>query len=199
MNDTAQFLLLALMLLLPLSALIARRPPFGQTVKLALIWVAIFGVGLLLVQNRDRLPSVRRMLGDQQVVGSETRIRMNPDGHFYADVAVNGVERRMLIDSGATITALSTGTAAAAGIDTGGSLFPVVLGTANGTVEARRGTAGSVRVGSVRTSDLGVVVSPAFGETDVIGMNFLSRLASWRVEGQTLVLVPEGGATQNHE
>jgi len=34
------------------------------------------------------------------------------------------------------------------------------------------------------------VVSPAFGETNVLGMNFLSRLASWRVEENTLILVP---------
>ena len=35
-----------------------------------------------------------------------------------------------------------------------------------------------------------MVVSPAFGETDVLGMNFLSRLKSWRVEGSTLILEP---------
>ena len=38
--------------------------------------------------------------------------------------------------------------------------------------------------------DLAVVVSPAFGDIDVLGMNFLSRLKSWRVEGQTLILTP---------
>lgn len=37
---------------------------------------------------------------------------------------------------------------------------------------------------------LPVVVSPAFGDTDVLGMNFLSRLKSWRVEGDTLILEP---------
>lgn len=190
MNDTAEFLLLALMLILPLSALIARRPPLRQTLKFALAWVAIFGLGLLLVQNRDRLPNFRQMLSDQQVVGAETRIRMAPDGHFYADVAVNGIDRRMLIDSGATITALSENTAQAAGVETNDSVFPVVLSTANGAVEAKRGNAENVRVGSIRTSDLGVVVSSAFGDTDVIGMNFLSRLGSWRVEGNTLILTP---------
>ena len=38
--------------------------------------------------------------------------------------------------------------------------------------------------------DLKVVVSPAFGKMDVIGMNLLSKLKSWRVEGNTLILVP---------
>jgi aspartyl protease family protein len=44
-------------------------------------------------------------------------------------------------------------------------------------------------VGDVATRELGVVVSPAFGDSDVLGMNFLSRLGSWRVEGRTLILV----------
>ena len=29
-----------------------------------------------------------------------------------------------------------------------------------------------------------------FGDIDVLGMNFLSRLKSWRVEGRTLILTP---------
>jgi aspartyl protease family protein len=39
-----------------------------------------------------------------------------------------------------------------------------------------------------------VVVSPSIGNLDVIGMNFLSQLASWRVEGRTLVLEPKPAA-----
>jgi aspartyl protease family protein len=47
-----------------------------------------------------------------------------------------------------------------------------------------------LRLGDIAARDLGVVVSPAFGDTDVLGMNFLSKLKSWRVEGQTLILEP---------
>lgn len=35
------------MLLLPLSALMARRLPLPRTLALVLVWVAIFGVALL--------------------------------------------------------------------------------------------------------------------------------------------------------
>lgn len=45
MNDTTmRAMILALMLILPLSALVARRMPLSRTVMLVLIWVAIFGV-----------------------------------------------------------------------------------------------------------------------------------------------------------
>ena len=185
----------ALVLLLPLSALISavgsRRLSVGHLVGGIMTWVLIFGVGFLIVQNRHRLPNIERFFGDQEVVGEETRIPMSPDGHFWARVQLNGASRRMLIDSGATTTAISTETAEAAGIETGRSPFPAVIQTANGTVTALTGTADTVTVGSVRTEKLGVVVSPAFGDTDVLGMNFLSRLRSWRVEGRVLILTPE--------
>lgn len=44
MNGGAQIALIALMLLLPLAALVARRPPLHTTVKLVAIWLAIFAV-----------------------------------------------------------------------------------------------------------------------------------------------------------
>ena len=46
------------------------------------------------------------------------------------------------------------------------------------------------RFGNVVARGLDTVIVPNLGETNVIGMNLLSRLASWRVEGDTLVLVP---------
>src|SRR3546814_19982574 len=46
-------------------------------------------------------------LDRQEVVGEEVRIPMARDGHFWATVRLNGTERRMLVDRGATVTALS--------------------------------------------------------------------------------------------
>ncbi|MDR6126588.1 aspartyl protease family protein [Sphingomonas sp. SORGH_AS802] len=184
----------ALLLILPLAGLIARRPPLGQTLKMALAWVGIFAVGLLAVSQRDRLPN---LFSDQRVSGGETRIRQDADGHFYADAEIDGVKRRMLIDSGATTTALSVGTAKALRLDLNGSPFAALIQTANGRVAADTARVKELSVGSIRMHDLGVVVSPAFGDTDVLGMNFLSRLVSWHVDGQTLVMTAtnSGGKT----
>jgi len=187
----ADLLLYGILLILPLAALIARRPPLGQTLKMALAWVGIFAVGLLIASQWHRLGGITTILNDQQISGTETRIRMAEDGHFWADVEIDGVRRRMLIDSGATTTALSPATAAAAGLDLDESPFATVIETANGAVTARTATAHRVTIGTVTAIDLGVVSSPAFGDTNVIGINFLSRLASWRVEGGTLILTPK--------
>ncbi len=52
MNDqVGQALIYAVLLILPLSALAARRLPMATTLKYALAWAAIFGVGVLLVAS----------------------------------------------------------------------------------------------------------------------------------------------------
>jgi aspartyl protease family protein len=81
----------------------------------------------------------------------------------------------------------------AAGIEYAGGLS-VQVSTANGTVDARRAQAERVAVGSLATKDLTVFVAPSFGDLDVLGMNFLTRLKSWRVEGNVLILEPHSNA-----
>jgi len=177
---------------LALLALLTSRVRIIRWLISIACWAAIAWV---LVQYEPFNPLLGRIgrflnLDDQQVIGREVRIRMAPDGHFWAHVRLNGIERRMLIDSGATITALSSDTAAQAGLKPHRPTFPLLLRTANGAVPAETATLGDLRLGDIRARDLPVVVSPAFAGLDVLGMNFLSQLKSWRVEGDTLILVP---------
>lgn len=192
----ANALLYLLLLVLPLSALIGRRVPVVRVLGMLLGWGALFAVGLLVMSERERfdpylahIASVLK-LDDQTVSGKEVRIRMAPDGHFWARVSVDGVGRRMLVDSGATVTALSSATAESAGLKVRKSMFPMIVQTANGSISAEVSEVQNLTLGDIVARDLPVVVSPAFGETDVLGMNFLSRLKSWRVEGRTLILTP---------
>ena len=189
-------LIYAILLVLPLSALIARRVPFLRVVSMLATWIALFAVLTYVFTQRERFdPYLARIasalnISDQKVVGKEVRIRMSPDGHFWAQATIGGVSKRLLIDSGATVTALSQETAAASGLKVEKPIFPLVIQTANGQVTAQTATVDELRLGNIVARDLSVVVSPAFGNTNVIGMNFLSRLKSWRVEGRTLILTP---------
>ena len=176
---------------------IARRIPVLRTIVTLATWVAMAGLIAVLVGERERFdPYVARVaallnLDDgQKVEGDVTRLRMARDGHFWVRARIGGVERRMLVDSGATVTALSERTAAAAGVEATPSPFPMLIRTANGTVQAQTGTVRELRMGNIVARDLAVVVSPAFGDADVLGMNFLSRLKGWRVEDGTMILVP---------
>ena len=64
---------LGLMLLLPLSSLIARRVPIGSVAKMALAWIAIFGVLMLAVANWGRVAPMVRTAGDALGLSAGTR------------------------------------------------------------------------------------------------------------------------------
>lgn len=173
-------------------------PRVGAFIRGAVSIVVLAFALFVLFQQAPFHPSLSRLmakagLDSQQVVGDEVRIQMSRDGHFWAEVDINGVKRRMLVDSGATVTTISEQTAEAAAVDPNG-LVPVVLRTASGAITARTGEIDRLSLGTIEARNLKVVVAPTPGSIDVLGMNFLSDLASWRVEKRTLVLVPDAPA-----
>lgn len=184
-------------LVLVASALFSRRIGFGEVIRTALAWVAIFAVFIVIFSYKDQLVGVwdhvtAEVTGqnDQQIVGTTLRIRQSADGHFWVNANVNNKPVRFLIDSGATTTAINLTTAQDTGIEVSQMGFPVLLSTANGDVEAQRGQIQLLEVGPMTINDLPVVVADAFGDSNVIGMNFLSKLDSWRVEDNEMILTP---------
>ena len=180
------------MLALVGSAFFARRLPLGQSAKMAVAWLAIFAVLFVGFSLRDDFTALGRriMQGSGTVVaqGGEVRIRKGQDGHFSVDATLNGKSVRFLVDSGATVTSISSETAARADIEPSG--LPAIVQTANGTVQVGRARAERLKVGSIERRNMAVHVSEAFGPMNVLGMNFLSSLSAWGVEGQWLVLKP---------
>lgn len=210
MEQSASVIWYLLAIVLVGSALIGRQLPMGGLLRMALLWVAIFA-GLLglfkLAQGQGYLTGRWAEQGAEQgevaasgdepaplpkasTQGASLRIPLAADGHYWVEGTINGSPARFLIDSGATFTALSDSTARAAGLNYDVGAPGVIMNTANGKVEARQSNIARLSVGPISVSDLPVVVSPAFGEMNVIGMNMLSRLKSWGVQDGAMVLTP---------
>ena len=199
MNDgdqAATFLYLVGVLILVSSALLVRRIPFGQGLKMFAGWILIFLAAFVAFTLKDdfmalgkRVIAEGRGEGEAVAVGRELRIRKAMDGHFWVNGELNGHKLRFLVDSGATVTSISSETARLADIEPG-SGFPARVQTANGVVAVKRARADRLKVGAIERRNLAVHVSETFGPTNVLGMNFLSSLSSWGVEGQWLVLKP---------
>lgn len=175
--------------------LLFNLPYVGRMLRSLFSFALLAFCLFLLMQQAPFEPTLARIaarlgIDGQQVSGNEVRIRMSPDGHFWARADINGISRRMLIDSGATVTTLSEATARRASVERGSGLLPIVMRTANGIVPAETGTVDRIALGGVEARRLKVAISPAIGDMDVLGMNFLSQLASWRVEGRTLIMTP---------
>lgn len=126
----------------------------------------------------------------QSVVGGETRIPLSRDGHYWIAAELNGSTHRFLVDTGATVTAISPETAKAGLVEPRRMRMPVTVRTANGSAPGQLATIGELRAGNVVARDLDAIIAPSMGGMNVLGMNFLSRLKSWRVEDGTLILVP---------
>jgi aspartyl protease family protein len=165
----------------------------GNLSLVAALLLTIVQVARLTTGSDLAMPQIG--LPEQRVSGGETRIGMSNDGHFWLQAEVNGLPRRFLVDTGATLTALSESTAKAAQVPIQPLRQSLLMRTANGTVRAELARIDELRFGNVVARDLDAVIAPGLGETNVIGMNLLSRLASWRVEGRTLILVPKSSST----
>lgn len=177
------------------AMMIRRKVPLGRLIRTSstVVLVGILVTVVLQLSRFDpRLEVAVPQLGlpEQVVEGGETRIPMSPDGHFWLRAEINGVPANFLVDTGATVTAISSDLAAEADLRPRRGGLPISIGTANGPVSAQLATAEEIRFGNVAARGLDVVIAPTLGETNVVGMNLLSRLASYRVEGQTMILVP---------
>lgn len=197
MRDGSQALnliYLFIILIAVISAFAVRRIRIGQTLKMVLAWVLIFGALFAIFALRDDFRALGNRLwaaitgGDnQEVQGGELRIAMSGDGHFWANGEINGRPVRFLIDSGATVTTIGPETAREAGVEPTGER--TMVHTANGIAQVDRGRAGVLTIGPVERRDFAVFIARE-DATNVIGMNFLSTLSRWSVEGRTLVLRP---------
>jgi len=183
------YLLMAMMLVL--GSLISRRERFAKLATMALAWVAIFGAGFVLFTFRDDLGYVAQRLkaeatGEPVVEGTEIRIPMAIDGHFWVQGSVNGMPVKFLIDSGATMTTIGRDTAAAANVEVSAARNQVVR-TGNGMLRVASGRADTLAIGSIERSGVGLHVAD-HDDLNVLGMNYLSSLSRWGVEGRWLVL-----------
>jgi len=125
------------------------------------------------------------------VRGHETSIPLDVDGHLWVEAMVNGKPMDFMIDTGATYTSLSGDSARVLGLKATPGAMPAEFDTANGSAIGYFTRMGSLEFGSIRARDIdAVIMADDDGNTNVIGMNLLSGLRSWRAENGTLTLVP---------
>ena len=184
------YILMAIMLVL--GSLMARREPLAKMVTTALVWTVIFAAGFILFTFRDDFGYLAQRLKAEAVgspvsEGRETRIPMAIDGHFWVHAQLNGRDVKFLVDSGATMTTIDRDTANEAGVHVSPKADEFVR-TGNGIIRVSSGRADELRVGSIVRRDVGLQIAEN-DDLNVLGMNYLSSLSRWGVEGRWLILV----------
>jgi aspartyl protease family protein len=184
------YLLMAIMLVI--GALMARREPAAKMITMALAWVATFAGGFVLFTFRDNLGWVAQRLRAEAVgtpvsEGQETRIPMAIDGHFWITAKLNGRDVKFLVDSGATTTTIDRDTARATRVEISRRRDQYVR-TGNGVIRVSSGRADELTIGGITRRNVGLEIADN-DDLNVLGMNYLSSLRRWGVEGRWLVMV----------
>jgi aspartyl protease family protein len=110
-------------------------------------------------------------------------------GHFQADARVDGRDIGFMVDTGATVIALTERDAARIGIRPFAGDYNINVSTANGPAKAARAKIGRIDIGGVVVQDVDALVMPDKElSQNLLGMAFLSRLKRFEYSGGKLVL-----------
>ena len=110
-------------------------------------------------------------------------------GHFDVDGRVNGRRIDFVVDTGASVVALTARDAARLGIHPSRNAFVADVKTANGTIRAAPARLDVVQIGSLELRDVTALVLPDDALSDnLLGLSFLSRLHRFEYSDGKLVL-----------
>ncbi|MET0605004.1 MAG: TIGR02281 family clan AA aspartic protease [Beijerinckiaceae bacterium] len=191
-----------------LSALVALGIPFAhrllqdyrgrlaQAVHAVAFWsgAAILFVGLY--AYRYELSDVANRILGAIVPGAaittrsgEIRIARGAGSSFILNGRVNGQTARFIFDTGASAVVLTGEFARTAGYTFTDSDFTIPVSTANGRTTAAPIRINELVIGSISERAVPAMVArPGALRENLLGMSFLERLASYRVEGDQLIL-----------
>jgi len=124
--------------------------------------------------------------------GGETVLERESDGHFYAEAYADGAPVRFLVDTGASMVALTGDDAYALGLYWDEADMRVIGQGANGPVRGVPVTIGEVELGGLRSTNVRAVIVPAGLPVSLLGQSFLSRVGNVEIAGDRMVLADAG-------
>ncbi|MBB3137405.1 aspartyl protease family protein [Rhizobium pisi] len=189
--------------LLPIALMLSAgiwgsRRNVGETMRQMMIWlVIILALVTVYLYRQEALGVGNRLLaglvpGRAVVVttsggGQEIILHKLLNGHFEADVSVNGQTIEMLVDTGSSMVALSQEDAKRIGIDLSHLTYSMTVMTANGRGRAAPVTLDQVAIGPiVRNNVAASVAEDGRLDQSLLGMSFLETLGSLQMQTDEL-------------
>jgi aspartyl protease family protein len=111
------------------------------------------------------------------------------NGHFGTRAIINGATVDAIVDTGATMTVLTTADARRARFDTSKLSFTILVSTANGTARAASVTADEISIGAITRRNVPMLVAESNSlDQTLLGMNFIGTLSGFDVRGDRMIL-----------
>jgi aspartyl protease family protein len=121
--------------------------------------------------------------------GGVLTVPADPTGHFFVEPTLGGQRIRMLVDTGASLVALSHEDAERVSISVSARDFTKGIATANGVVEAAPVRIPQIQVGDIVVRNVeAVVLPPGRLNISLLGMTFLRRLSTFEITDGRLAL-----------
>jgi len=165
--------------------------------QILLFFIAAFVIASLvprLFPNVKAPPAVTPAVADtrpaQKAPPGSRKISLykSHNGHYQAQVDVNGINIGFLVDTGASMVALRESDAAKIGIRPTQDKYTALVATANGRVRGAPIKLKRVELGSISVEDVeGLVLPDSALSSNLLGMSFLSQV-NWSQKGGNLVL-----------
>lgn len=151
----------------------------AQSVALAMLFVAAGGLPKASSTDAPKMPYLM----------SATELKAGQNGHFVVSADINGRSVRVMVDTGASAVALSYEDAEDIGLHPRLLDFVIPVSTANGVARAAQIMLDDVEIDGVRVSNVqGLVLPEGAMNGSLLGMSFLSKLESFKVENGVLYL-----------
>jgi aspartyl protease family protein len=136
------------------------------------------------------LPSISQTTAAEMLqVNAATELKAGQNGHFFVKAEINGNTVNVMVDTGASAVALSYEDASDIGLHPKNLDFNIPVSTANGIAKAAGVTLDKVEIDSVKVSNVqGLVMPEGVMRGSLLGMSFLGKLQSFKVEDGVLYL-----------
>ena len=114
--------------------------------------------------------------------------RVAPDGHYWVNTRIDGVDFRLMVDTGATSVVLGKEDARRLGIDPASLRYERTVHTANGTTKAAAIRLRQLAIGPIVVTDVPALVNAGALSDPLLGMRLLERLSGVEIKNGTLTL-----------
>ena len=138
-------------------------------------------------QNADNVATVTEP-EPQQMSGSVASIRKEADGQFWTEARVNSTTVKFLVDTGASVVALTSTDAQKAGFRPQELKYNAPVNTAAGQIMAAPIELDIISIGGVTVRNVRGVVIPEGLSHSLLGMSFLGELQKVEATKNALIL-----------
>ena len=171
------------------------RAHYAKGVRMAALWLAILALvfaGVVYWGDFKNTKFYNSLVSGSAAMKSDGSLEFSrgSDGHFHIYAKVNGQSVEFMVDTGASDIVLTKSDAKKLGFYPSELRFTKIYSTANGLSRGASVKLRNLEIGSYQTGEIYASVNEGELDTSLLGMSFLNKMKSYKIEGDKLIIQP---------